>query len=161
MQETRTCPGEGNGNPLQYSCLENPMNRGVWQVQSMGHKELDGTEWLTHIHTFFCGHSSFLPLTLNLLPSLPTFPVSLFSHSLSHRSYLLHFGCSCLQAGSVWEDLGVVMEKHMQLDEHLSGSSVFVFLCVGISVRGWIFAWICKLGVILHFGGCVLSNENV
>ena len=23
-------PGEGNGNPLQYSCLENPMDRGVW-----------------------------------------------------------------------------------------------------------------------------------
>ena len=23
-------PGEGNGNPLQYSCLENPMNGGVW-----------------------------------------------------------------------------------------------------------------------------------
>ena len=23
-------PGEGNGNPLQYSCLENPMNRGTW-----------------------------------------------------------------------------------------------------------------------------------
>ena len=25
-------PGEGNGNPLQYSCLENPMGRGVWQA---------------------------------------------------------------------------------------------------------------------------------
>ena len=24
-------PGEGNGNPLQYSCLENPMERGAWQ----------------------------------------------------------------------------------------------------------------------------------
>ena len=24
------CSGEGNGNPLQYSCLENPMDRGVW-----------------------------------------------------------------------------------------------------------------------------------
>ena len=24
-------PGEGNGNPLQYSCLRNPMNRGAWQ----------------------------------------------------------------------------------------------------------------------------------
>ena len=24
--------GEGNDNPLQYSCLENPMDRGVWQV---------------------------------------------------------------------------------------------------------------------------------
>ena len=25
-------PLEGNGNPLQYSCLENPMNRGAWWV---------------------------------------------------------------------------------------------------------------------------------
>ena len=24
-------PGEGNGNPLQYSCLENAMDRGAWQ----------------------------------------------------------------------------------------------------------------------------------
>jgi len=23
-------PGEGNGNPVQYSCLENPMDRGAW-----------------------------------------------------------------------------------------------------------------------------------
>ena len=25
-------PDEGNGNPLQYSCLENPMDRGAWQA---------------------------------------------------------------------------------------------------------------------------------
>ena len=25
-------PGEGDGTPLQYSCLENPMNRGAWQA---------------------------------------------------------------------------------------------------------------------------------
>ena len=25
-------PGVGNGNPLQFSCLENPVNRGLWQV---------------------------------------------------------------------------------------------------------------------------------
>ena len=24
------CPGEGHGNPPQYSCLENPMDRGAW-----------------------------------------------------------------------------------------------------------------------------------
>ena len=24
--------GEGNGNPLQYSCMENPMDRGTWQA---------------------------------------------------------------------------------------------------------------------------------
>jgi len=30
-------PGEGNGNPLQYSCLENPMDRGAWcRLLSMG-----------------------------------------------------------------------------------------------------------------------------
>ena len=34
-------PGEENGNPLQYSCLKNPMNR-PW-----GHLELDTTEQLT------------------------------------------------------------------------------------------------------------------
>ena len=27
---TERSPGEGNGNPLQYSCLENPMDRGAW-----------------------------------------------------------------------------------------------------------------------------------
>ena len=25
-------PGEGNGNPIQYSCLENPMDRGAWRT---------------------------------------------------------------------------------------------------------------------------------
>ena len=29
-------PGEGNGNPLQYACLENPMDRGVWQATVHG-----------------------------------------------------------------------------------------------------------------------------
>ena len=29
-------PGEGNGNPLQYSCLENPMDRGAWQALVYG-----------------------------------------------------------------------------------------------------------------------------
>ena len=30
------CPGEGNGNPLQYSCLENPMDRGAWRATVLG-----------------------------------------------------------------------------------------------------------------------------
>ena len=30
MGKTRDLFGEGNGNPLQYSCLENPMGRGAW-----------------------------------------------------------------------------------------------------------------------------------
>ena len=40
-------PGGGHGNPLQYSCLENPMNRGAWRASFHGgRKELDTTEQL-------------------------------------------------------------------------------------------------------------------
>ena len=38
-------PRGGHGNPLQYSCLENPMDRGAWRGSSLwSHKELDMTE---------------------------------------------------------------------------------------------------------------------
>ena len=38
-------PGEGNSNPVQYSCLENYMDRGAWWVTVYGgHKESDTTE---------------------------------------------------------------------------------------------------------------------
>ena len=40
-------PGEGNGNPLQYSCLENPMDGGAWCP--LGCKQSDTTERL-HFH---------------------------------------------------------------------------------------------------------------
>ena len=33
-------PREGNGNPLQYSCLKNPMDGGAWQA-TWGHDELE------------------------------------------------------------------------------------------------------------------------
>ena len=36
-------PGEGNGNPLQYSCLENPMGRGAWQATVHSVAESDRT----------------------------------------------------------------------------------------------------------------------
>ena len=40
-------PAEGNGNPLQYSCLENPMDTGTWEVTVHGVTESDMTE---HTH---------------------------------------------------------------------------------------------------------------
>ena len=42
-------PGGRNGNPLQYSCLENPMERGAWWATVHGAvKELDTTEQLNN-----------------------------------------------------------------------------------------------------------------
>ena len=46
MQETwlGKIPGEGNGNPLQYSCLENSMGREAWQAAVHRATEWDMTE---------------------------------------------------------------------------------------------------------------------
>ena len=40
----RRSPEEENGNPLQYSCLENPMDRAAWQATAHGVPESDTTE---------------------------------------------------------------------------------------------------------------------
>ena len=40
-------PGERNGNPLQYSCLENSMDRGIWWLQSMGSQRVR-QNWVTN-----------------------------------------------------------------------------------------------------------------
>ena len=37
-------PGEGNGSPLQYSCLENPLDGGAWWATIHGVAESDKTE---------------------------------------------------------------------------------------------------------------------
>ena len=70
-------PGEGNGNPLQYSCRENPTTEEPGGLHSMGGKELDATERLTLPHTFT--FSSVVPLRLTLFDpmdgSTPGFPV--------------------------------------------------------------------------------------
>ena len=36
IPESGRSPGEGNGNPLQYSCLKNPMDREAWQATVHG-----------------------------------------------------------------------------------------------------------------------------
>ena len=52
---TYTHIGVENGNPLQYSCLENSMDRGAWQLHSMGLKESNMTEHThVHIHIYLC-----------------------------------------------------------------------------------------------------------
>ena len=41
-------PGEGSGNQLQYSCLENPMDRGAWWATVHGIAEL----YMTDLHYY-------------------------------------------------------------------------------------------------------------
>ena len=46
--------GEENGNPLQYSCQENPMDRGAWRSQSMGSQRVGHNGATEHAHTHHC-----------------------------------------------------------------------------------------------------------
>ena len=50
-------PGEGNGNPLQYSCLENSMERGAWWVIVHGVAESDMIEHASHMYTHTHTHT--------------------------------------------------------------------------------------------------------
>ena len=53
-------PGEGNGNPLQYSCLENTMDRGAWWATVHGVTK-SWTQLSTRTHTTYI-----VTLTLNI-----------------------------------------------------------------------------------------------
>ena len=44
-------PGEGNGNPLQYSCLEKPTVRGAWRATVYRAADSDTTVVTEHTHT--------------------------------------------------------------------------------------------------------------
>ena len=108
-------PGVGNGNPLQYSCLENSTGRGAWQATVHGvAKELDTTEQLTLTnlltatwsfklsHFFLCllvvillqGRAVLLPKLLHF--SLPSFLLSLPSSFLPAYGLLDYFSTNGL-----------------------------------------------------------------
>ena len=55
--------GKGNGNPLQYSCLGNPMDRGSCCPRD--HEELDMTEWLKRPQLRCAGPGSTVPVAVS------------------------------------------------------------------------------------------------
>ena len=64
IPELGRSPGEGNGNPLQYSCLENPMDRGAWRAAVHGVTEFLKDSSTKHMRKI--NLSGKLPFKLNL-----------------------------------------------------------------------------------------------
>ena len=96
--------GEGNGTPLQYSCLENPMDGGAWWGCSpWGWEESDTTEWL-HFH-----------FSLSCIGEGNGNPVQ----------------CSCLEnprdGGAWWASIYGVAQSRTRL-KRLSSSNVYLWL---------------------------------
>ena len=87
------CPGEGNGNPLQCSCLENPMDGGAWlrstDYSPWGCKESDTTERLhflslllgrkvmTNLNSILKSRDITLPTKVHLVKAM-VFPVVMY-----------------------------------------------------------------------------------
>ena len=66
IPESGRFPGEGHGNPLQYSYLENPMDRGAWRAIVHGvTKETKLSDSYTHTHTHTHTHPHTHPYTKN------------------------------------------------------------------------------------------------
>ena len=80
-------PGEGNGNPLQYSCLGNPKNRQAWWAIELGSRRV-GHDWsdLAHTHAFFklrCIHWGLTQLIDNINRTI--------IRSEKQKMYVTHF----------------------------------------------------------------------
>ena len=81
-------PGEGNGNPLQYSCLENPMDRGAWQPRVHGLTKSHTPLTLSLLRTTTSLHSIFKVFSCAVLSALLEMEIPNLSHSWSSSFYL-------------------------------------------------------------------------
>ena len=84
-------PGEGNGTPLQYSCLENPMDRGAWKAAvhgvTEGRTQLSDFTFTFHFHALekeMANHSSVLAWRILGMGEPGGLP-SLGSHRVGHN----------------------------------------------------------------------------
>ena len=88
--------GEGNGNPLQYSCLEKPMDRGAWRATVHGIAESDATKQLihthTHTHTHTQAHSFNYLLSFILEPNILFYDLNTYMYGCGIL-WLKHFMC--------------------------------------------------------------------
>ena len=74
-------PGEGNGNPLQYSCLENPMDRGACWVTVHGVTK-SGRRLITHPSYLCCCCCSVAQSCLTLCDSMDCNPTGSSDHGI-------------------------------------------------------------------------------
>ena len=147
-------PGGGNGNPLQYSCLENSMDRGVWRatVHQVA-KSQTQPEWLT-----------FSPSTVLIAQSCPTLcnPTRLFyPWGFSRQEYWS--GLPCPPSGDLpnpgiepWPPFSQVNSllseppgKHHFPPQRLINNFIERF-----------FLWVCWYFLIIRFRLCIPSWET-
>ena len=124
-----------HGNPLQYSCLENLMDRGSWWAIIHGVEELDTTWWLTHHHQanakdFRITHCFEWSISVSTaLNGLPSFPPSLWTIKNWHRaSQIVQWLGICLPMQGMGS---ILVWKVPHAMEQLSRGPQLLSLCSG------------------------------
>ena len=141
-------PGEGNGNLLQYSCLENPKDGGAWlSPSSQGCKELDTTEPL-HFTSLHCWVNRFLGiLTLRYLDfKIKTKWVTYFCHRHEWWEKLVP-----------WQKLGLSL---IHSESHWIGELIWglmVLNCLQLFFEHQSTVWTCSRNIVM----CSLNPSNV
>ena len=127
-------PGEGNGNPLQYACLENPMDRGAWRAtahrvtKSQTRLKQSSTHAFMHLYVSHSSEytsiliSQFVPPSL----SLPCLHV--------HSVYLCLYSCPGDGQGGLacCDSWG---HKESDTTEQLNGTELIPALQIGLSAQ--------------------------
>ena len=113
--------GEGNGNPLQYSCLENPMDGGAWKAAV--HGVTKSQTWLSdftfHFHALekeMATHSSVLAWIISGTAELDGLP-SMGSHRVGHDWSDLAAAAARAYNSACWAE--VAIGKHQQHQKEL------------------------------------------
>ena len=132
--------GEGDGTPLQYSCLENPMDGGAWWAAV--HGVAKSQTWLSdftftfHFHALekeMATHSSVLPWRIPGTPELP----SLGSHRVGHD-------WNDLAAAAAWKHLCESQSKHLLTMYILSFLIVGMVLELHVCTSTTWLLWSCR-----------------
>ena len=128
-------PGEGNGHPLQYSCLENPMDRGVWwvavhRVQRVDRTETLGMQTCIHTHTGTC-HTSLSISLLLTFSSLSCFHIVLIVNMLLSTSVFIFLA---YVFADLDHNIGHVLVLYFLSSSDLIHLRVYMIVCISVCV---------------------------
>ena len=150
-------PGEGNGNPLQYSCLGDPMDRGAWQTpwgcKRVGHDLATKQQWQIHIP---CTH---IPCRISCPCSSSLHPLTC-SMLWAGREGLLCIDCSVGSlAFCLWLCLADGRQRAMAGDRRREVRVLIpcLLVCWGLSVSFYHRPQLLSSGSFSHCPGVVLK----
>ena len=116
LPESGRSPGGRNGNPLKYSCLGNPMDRGAWWAP-WGHKKSDTAEQLSeHIRMHY---QSNFHIVLSLSTYLSVFAVIYTFHNGEGNGNPLQYSCleNPMDGGAWWAAVHGVPNSRTRLSD--------------------------------------------